>query len=271
MGREHHADDKEVASCWDSNAELWAKHVRAGYDTYRELYNNPAFFEFIGDLSNLTVLDAGCGEGYNTRKLAKQGARMIGVDISAGMIELARLEEQRNPLGIRYEVTSISNLTIFADELFDAVVSTMALMDCTDYGAAIREFWRVLKPRGIFAFNVTHPCFMNSFLGWERDQDGKIIGIRLGNYFQKGSHTVSWQFGAAPESERNRVQPFTSIYFYRTLADFLNPLCAIGFKIEAIAEPRPTNEACQSDERLRKHQLIPQSLCVKARKLIQNR
>jgi len=115
MGTEYHANDKEVASCWDDNAEVWAKHVRAGYDTYRELYNNPAFFEFVGDLSNLTVLDAGCGEGHNTRKLAEQGARVVGVDISTKMIELARAEEQRKPLGIRYEVASISNLTIFTE------------------------------------------------------------------------------------------------------------------------------------------------------------
>lgn len=39
--------------------------VRKGWDAYREHFNNPAFFEFIGDLSDKTVLDAGCGEGYN--------------------------------------------------------------------------------------------------------------------------------------------------------------------------------------------------------------
>ena len=191
-----------------------------------------------------------------------------GVDISAKMIELARAEEQRKPLGIRYEVASISKLTIFADELFDAIVSTMTLMDCADYDAAIREFWRVLKPQGLLAFNILHPCFTNSLHGWERDQDGNVIGVRLGDYFQKGSYTESWQFGAAPEAERQNVQPFTVIYFHRTLADFLSPLCAVGFRIEAIAEPRPTDEACESDRRLRKHQLIPKSLCVKARKLI---
>ncbi|MFC1932501.1 class I SAM-dependent methyltransferase [Chloroflexota bacterium] len=268
MGEEYHVDDREVASCWDGNAEVWAKHVNSGYDTYRDLYNNPAFFEIVGDLSNLTVLDAGCGEGYNTRKLAKQGVRIVAVDISAKMIEFARLEEQREPLGIRYEVASISNLAIFADEQFDAVVSTMALMDCADYAAAIRELWRVLTPQGIMTFNVLHPCFTNAPLGWEHDQDGSIIGIRLGNYFQKGAYMESWQFGAAPESERQKVRPFTVIYFHRTLADFLNPLCGAGFRIEAIAEPRPTDEACKSDSRLSKHQLIPHFLCVRARKLI---
>ena len=50
------------------------------------------------------VLDAGCGEGYNTRILARGGARMTGVDLSERMIELAQAEERRAPLGIRYVV-----------------------------------------------------------------------------------------------------------------------------------------------------------------------
>jgi len=58
--------EQEVARYWDENANVWADHVRQGWDAYREYFNNPAFFEFMGDLSGKTVLDAGCGEGYNT-------------------------------------------------------------------------------------------------------------------------------------------------------------------------------------------------------------
>jgi ubiquinone/menaquinone biosynthesis C-methylase UbiE len=263
----YHTDDNEVARCWDGNAEVWAKHVRAGYDTYRDLYNNPAFFEFVGDLSGRIVLDAGCGEGYNTRQFAQRGAKMTGVDISPKMIQLARAEEEREPLGISYEVASTNELSTFADETFDVIVSTMALMDCADYGAAIIEFWRLLKYDGLLAFNICHPCFTNALRGWECNESGQIVGIRLGDYFQEGDYVERWKFGAAPESERQKVEPFTVIYFHRTLADFINPLCAAGFKIEAIVEPRPTEEACQAYPSLRKHQLVPQTLCVKARKV----
>ncbi|UCH33011.1 MAG: class I SAM-dependent methyltransferase [Armatimonadota bacterium] len=256
--------DDEVGRCWDENAEVWARHVRAGYDHYRDLYNNPAFFEFVGDLAGRMVLDAGCGEGYNTRLLARQGATMTGADISTKMIELARAEEQREPLGIRYEAASISDLSLFADATFDAVVSTMALMDCADYEGTIREFQRVLRPGGLLAFNVCHPCFTYAIRDWDYDEKGDVVGIRLGAYFQRGSHVERWRFGAAPDSED--ADPFTVIYFHRTLAEFFNPFCAAGFSIEAVAEPQPTEEACQADPRLRKHRLVPQTLCVKARK-----
>jgi len=266
MSSEYDANDDDVARCWDENADVWARHVRAGYDTYRDLYNNPAFLKFVGDLSGYIVLDAGCGEGYNTRLFARRGARMTGVDISARMIELARAEEEQDPLGIRYEVASTSDLSMFHDETFEAVVSTMLFMDCPDYDGAISEFWRLLRTDGLLAFNVCHPCFTNTLRGWEYDEKGQVVGIRLGNYFQRDSHTEHWKFGAAPESETDQVEPFTVIYFRRTLADFINPLCSAGFRIEAIAEPQPTEEACREDPRLCKHEIAPHSLCIKARK-----
>ena len=244
---------------------MWARHVRAGYDTFRDLYSNPAFFEFVGDLSGLLVLDAGCGEGYNTRLLARRGARMVGIDLSPEMIRLARTEEEREPLGIRYEVASMTHMRLFADETFDAVVSMMALMDSADYDGPVAEFGRVLKPNGLFAFNVCHPCFSYAVRDWDYDENGNVVGIRMGAYFQKGPSVERWKFGAAPDVEQ--VEPFSIIYFDRRLAEVINPLCRSGFRIEGIAEPRPTEEACAADPRLWKHRLVPLTLCVKARKI----
>ena len=72
-----------------------------------------------------TVLDVGCGPGRYMMALAQAGAaRVVGVDISASMIELARQKIVRAGLGDRCEFS----LTPFAefrdDELFDVVVAT---------------------------------------------------------------------------------------------------------------------------------------------------
>ena len=66
------------------------------------------------------------------------------------MIELARREEQREPLGIRYEVASFPDLSIFDDVSFDLVASSMALMDGPDFEGAVKEVFRVLRPGGEF-------------------------------------------------------------------------------------------------------------------------
>ena len=65
----------------------------------REFLNNPAFLTLIGDLRGRQVLDAGCGDGYNTRILARAGAHMTGVDLSARMIGLAQEAERRTRWG----------------------------------------------------------------------------------------------------------------------------------------------------------------------------
>ena len=61
----------EVGRYWDKNAEAWTRLARAGYDTYREYLNTPAFFAMLPDVRGLAGLDIGCGEGHNPRLLAK--------------------------------------------------------------------------------------------------------------------------------------------------------------------------------------------------------
>lgn len=158
------SDETDVVELWDQNADLWTRQVRAGQDRFREVCNNPMFIEFIADLSGLDVLDVGCGEGHNTRLLARRGARMSGVDISPRLIQAAQEEENREPLGIRYSLCSYTNLTGFNDEGFHAVVSTMAFMDGPDFNTAAREAYRILRPKGGLYFSVTHPCFMTELL-----------------------------------------------------------------------------------------------------------
>jgi len=259
--------EQEVARCWDGNANVWADHVRQGWDTYREHFNNPAFFEFIGDPSGKTVLDAGCGEGYNTRLLARSGARMTGVDISERMIELARREEQREPLGIRYELASFSDLGIFNDgrrtsRAFDAVVSSMALMDGPDFERAAKEICRVLRPGGDLMFSITHPCFLTGGYGWIPDDDGALV-ITVSDYFAREPWVERWRFSKAPGSENaafaSEVEPFAVPRFPRTLSEYLNGLIEAGFVLRRIQEPRPSQEMCEKHpwlQRWRDHAAI---------------
>jgi SAM-dependent methyltransferase len=232
----------EIARYWDQNADLWADHVRKRWDHYREHFNSPAFLRFMGDLSGKAVLDAGCGEGYNTRLLGRSGARMTGVDISQKMIDLARQEERREPLGIRYEVASFADLSLFDDASFDTVVSFMALMDGPDFEGAAREILRVLRPGGELIFSITHPCFMTRGYGWVEDENGYAAELIVADYFRRQPYVERWRFkGPAPKD----AEAFAVPVFPRTLSEYVNTLIRAGFVLEEIGEPRPSEDACK--------------------------
>jgi ubiquinone/menaquinone biosynthesis C-methylase UbiE len=259
-------DDGEVGRYWDGNADVWCHDVRAGYDVFRTEFNNPAFVQFLGgSLAGLEVLDAGCGEGYNTRIFATMCGSITGVDISERMIAHARAEEERERRGVLYLVASMNALSPLPDASFDAVVSTMALMDCADYPGAIGEFARVLRPGGLLAFSILHPCFIyGDGPRWVLGEDGAVTGVRLESYYDQAEEVEQWHFSARPDPAA--VEPFSVPRFGRRLEEYLNPLAEAGFTLTRVAEPRPTEEACARWPGFRKHRLIPMWLYVECTK-----
>jgi SAM-dependent methyltransferase len=239
--------DAEVARAWDENAEQWVRHVRAGWDRYREDFNNPMFLAFLPELAGRAVIDLGCGEGRNTREFARRGARLSGVDLSAKMIAAAIAAEAEEPLGISYVVASFSDLTTLPAGSFDLAVSTMALMDSPDFAGAAREAWRLLRPGGGFYFSVLHPCFITPQQKWLRDEAGEEIGFRVGEYFSDDVHIDRWRFTSAPEEDGDL---FAIPRFPHRMETYINGLCAAGFRILKIQEPRPTEEMVAAYPRL---------------------
>jgi len=264
-------DDADVARHWDENAPDWTAAVRAGYDVYRTYVNNPAFFEILPDLAGLRVLDIGCGEGTNTRLLAKRGAKMVGVDISGAMIAAARSAEGDDPLGIEHHVTSGADLRAFADASFDAAVSTMAMMDMADYAGCVREVARVLKPGGLFQFSITHPCTMTRRWRWIRDEAGRREGFLVGNYFglvpeRPGVDVDEFFFGAAPPAVRAKARPFRIPRFFRTLTEYFNTLTETGFAVERLAEPVASAAAAAECPNAADTRIAPYFLIFQCRK-----
>src|SRR5262249_49937783 len=138
---------EEVGRFWNSNANAWTKLARAGYDVYRDYLNTPAFFQILPDVTGASGLDIGCGEGHNTRLLAKRGAKMTAIDIAEDFIANASQLEELEALGIDYRVASAVNLP-FADASFDFATGFMSFMDIPELDRVLVEAHRILKPHG---------------------------------------------------------------------------------------------------------------------------
>src|SRR5690242_18743965 len=87
-------DHRSAGRYWERNAAAWTKLARGGWDVYRDALNSPAFFELLPDVAGKSGLDAGCGDGNNTRLLAQRGASMVGLDIAPTFVRLARDAER---------------------------------------------------------------------------------------------------------------------------------------------------------------------------------
>ena len=85
----------DLSEQWDEAAESWTDFVRKGKDFYRDEMNNPAFFKLVGNVKGKKILDLACGEGSNTRILARKGAEVVGVDFSEKLIKFAKELEKK--------------------------------------------------------------------------------------------------------------------------------------------------------------------------------
>jgi SAM-dependent methyltransferase len=234
-------DDRDVGVHWEANAPAWIALTRAGYDVFRDRLNTPAFVALLGDVAGLRGLDIGCGEGANTRTIARLGATMTGIDIAPSFIAAANATERDDPLGIAYSVADAAALP-FAAGQFDFAVAFMSLMDTADHVAALREARRVLRPGGIFQFSIIHPCFAPPHMTRVRDAAGLTCAVEVGDYFERVSYVDEWTFSAAPQDARADHPPFRIPVFHRTLADWINLLVDSGFALERLAEPQATDD-----------------------------
>ncbi|MEU3622053.1 ToxA protein [Amycolatopsis coloradensis] len=85
--------------------------------------------EALPDLAGRSVLVVGCGDGRYPRLFRGKGARrVVGVDADQVLIAAAQREEERDPIGISYEVHQVARLPVMGT--FDIVV---AFVDAPDH------------------------------------------------------------------------------------------------------------------------------------------
>ena len=138
-------------------AENYQESKLQPWRTYIERYTA---LQLVGDVAGKAVADLACGEGYYTRLLRLLGAEhVVGVDLSAAMIDLAQAEETREPLGIEYLVGDINGLAL--SEKFDVVFAAYLLNYAPDRETLLQycqAIARLLKPGGRFVAVNNNPC-----------------------------------------------------------------------------------------------------------------
>ena len=152
-----------------------------------------------------------------TRRLATLGVRVTGVDASAAMLAHART---RVGDGAALHLLDLAGPLPFPDSSFDVVLAPLVLHYLEELAPTLREFHRVLRPRGTLVFSTHHPCHEADRL----ERDGRAI-----DYFATEPVEEEW-----PNVGRVR-------FYRRPLTAVFGGLHAAGFLVERVVEPRPTD------------------------------
>lgn len=170
-----------------------AAGVQAAYDAVARRYHDQLGNELAGkpldrallkafaELAGAgTIADVGCGPGHVTRFLAARHLRLIGIDLSPGMIAVAREHAPR----LAFAVGSMLRLPA-ADGAWSGVIALYSIIHLTagDRALACREFARTLRTGGwlLAAFHVDSPDFaageVNHLTAWFGE------AVELNGYF----------------------------------------------------------------------------------------
>lgn len=222
---------------YDALAEGYA----AGVDSrpWNAHYERPAMLAALPPVKDRDVLDAGCGPGFYADWLASHGARVVAVDVSQRMAEIA--SARLGPRAAVHAVDMAELGSLVSAASLDLVVSSLAVHYVHDLASLFAEWARVLRPGGHVVFSTHHPFY-------------DLKRVRRGGYTRTEIVEDSWGWLGAVR------------YYHRPLTALLAPLLAAGFLIERVDEPAPTEALRAVDpEGFRKLTRMPGFLIVRAR------
>lgn len=154
--------------------------IQTDYNFREEIYYR-FFWEQIGDVSGLKILDFGCGNGWVSIQLAKKGAKKVyGIDISGELIKKGNMWVENEGFSSKIDLKKMpGEKLVFPGEFFDLILGS-AILHHTEIELALKSIFRVLKPegRGIFIEPLNQNIFLRIWrllTPWRRSPTEKAL------------------------------------------------------------------------------------------------
>lgn len=205
----------------------WNKAARA-YSEFEESSQYSKFCRnFVGtyfeNMSNLKILDAGCGNGEYTHILSKNNNTVVGCDGSTEMLKLASEKYHQ----YKFDIVDLSNNMPYENEEFDIILCNLVLMDIDPINNIISEFFRIIKKHGKFFFSILHPAFYQA--EWEKDESGIVKSKNVTGYI------------TPIEIQQNFWSQ--TMHYHRPISYYFNIITDMGFSLKKISEPKVYEDA----------------------------
>jgi SAM-dependent methyltransferase len=229
----------DTKTTWDACGAAFDRYT-SSEDSFSENVERPVIESLLGDLSGANALDLGCGSGVYATRLAARGARVVGVDLSAAMLGLARERARTRGVALDWLVADIARPLPFSDAQFDLLFTATVLHYVEDLGAVMREVARVLRPRGRLLASLLHPMNTARF---PLDQSEAVQVDR----WDARAEWPARYFGAARRSIETPWLGFGDVKdegqrldcFHHTVSDYFAAVQSAGLRVTELREPAP--------------------------------
>jgi SAM-dependent methyltransferase len=203
--------DGDAESSWNNPDVMWG------------VFGIPEF-GVLGDVAGLDVVELGCGTAYFSAKLARRGARVVGVDPTPAQLETARRMQAQT--GIEFPLVEAPGEDVpLPDASFDLAFSEYGASLWADPQKWIAEAARLLRPGGrlVFLTNsmLAHLCTPDL-------DDDPISNVLMRPLF--GQYRTKW-----PE--------YPGVEFHISHGEWIRILRENGFVLDGLHELRPDDDA----------------------------
>ncbi len=245
---------KETKKWWEETSKYYQKECKIPIDIhYGPSSPNEKNLKLMGNLKGKKILEIGCGGAQCGIAMAKQGAKVTGIDISKEQLKFARNLAEKNKVKITLCQGNIKSLKQIKSNTQDIVFSAFALHYVDNLSKCFKETKRVLNKKGLFVFSLPHPFY--------RTVDSKKLTIKE-SYFNTGKKVFTFS---------DPTKKFV-VYHY-TFSEIYNCLINAKFNIEKIIEPDSRKKYLKDpwymlwNYKPKLLKMIPPTIIFKARKI----